>query len=554
MPIKAVNKMKKKVKKRKQSKLNLKKQKGQSLPFVLMVGAVMSLLAFSLANLLRYESRAVTKYGCITQKQELAAIALEHSLYKLQQGSNWNTIPESDNSVYRGYSNEFITDMGSYWVNIEPGNLFLNDPDDSTTRQNKINMRTVGIKVKTSNTECTGKYYAVVERSAYGGPLISKGRINFPCSDDYAQNAIVCWGDIYSASKDKDACRIPLIPVGEGNYHPQPWMPRVYAKNAIYTAVHGEGTRTGATYDFAYVYEDMSPTAHCHPFSEYAVAPELDMDYFKMLAKRNNAYYGPANIGGEGPNPYFINDGLHDLNDVTNSNVPQIMSKLSSLSSVLFIDTTDALPVRRTTGSVWNTYTTRVTPTAGDGSDGTLRFYLDQNNQYMTTGMCFVMGPLIVMGNDPDDIGNNYGYSWSHGRGSGSVIESIWPPDNYYYPQHDFSPHYTKTGSLNTSKLNDIKHHGLLYVNGELRIGGTPTGCTTGRSGTCETSDVAIYGTVYIGEHGQISLDTTNDEPMFYLFYDSGINVFGFTGTSVKIMSFNEITFLLPETDPVTPF
>jgi len=541
---------------RKKRKIVLKNQSGQSLVLVMVLGAVIAILAMALLNLFRYETKSLVKFSCISQKQELAAIAVEHALYKLQQGSNWNTIPGAESmpqANYTNYSNEFTTPMGSYWLNIVAGNLFLNDPDDESTRQDKVNMRTIGIKVKTNPSQCKGKYYAVVERTAFGGPLISKGKINFPCTDDDAERAIVCWGDIYSAADNKDACRIPVIAVGEGNYSPQPWMPRVYAKNAIYTAVHAEGNRTGASYDFAYVYDDMTPTAHSHPFSEYAEAPELDLDYFKMLAKRNNAYYGPANIGGEGPNPYFINDNLHDLNDVTNANSVTIMAKLSSLSSALFIDTTDGLPVR-STGTVWNTYNTRVTITATDGSDNTLRFYVDQNNQYMTTGMCFVMGPLILMGSDPSDIANARGWSWSHGRGSGDVIENVWPPDNYYFPQHDFDPHYTKTGTISSSKLNNIKHHGLMYVNGQLHIGGTPTGCTTGRSGDCEASDVAIYGTVYIGENGQISIETSADDPAFYLFYDSSINVFGFTGTSVKIMSFNEITFLLPDPASVDPF
>ncbi|MFP4466021.1 MAG: hypothetical protein ACLFP1_03120 [Candidatus Goldiibacteriota bacterium] len=544
----------------------LRKKRGQSLFAVLLLGSLLAFLGSSLLYLFQTEIKLLTKYNCMLAKQELAAIAVEHSLYKLQQGSNWFV---DDPPGLINYAKEYETDLGYYTVHVASGNLFFTD-SSKTERQAKNEYKTIGIKVRSKLPEddpCTGMYYAVVQRQGYGGPLISKGKINLNCNSNDYEDYQFYWGDIYSSKNDPDACRMPIIPVGQGDDTPQPWKPRVYAKNAIYTAVHATGGR-GGSITFDYVYDDMSPTAHSHPFSEFAIAPEIDFEYMKMMAKRNNAYYGPPVIPGYGANPYYINDGEHDISTIQEiaaktstddcdgepdcSYISSLMSKLDELSSYLFIDTTDGLPLRETSSNSWNTYTGRIAVNSDDGCDGTLRLYCSDDNQYFTSGTLMVMGPLIIMGDDPSDIDDGYGHTYTHGHGTGSDadrISYVLPPDNYYYPQDDDGAHYNfSNGNEKNCYLSNVKHHGILYAGGELHIGGKAFVPGSGRgSGSVYTdSDVCIFGTVYLGDNSELTANT-NEDPELHVYYDRNINIFGFMGNSLRVVSFNEWTFLIPD-------
>jgi|DewCreStandDraft_4_1066084.scaffolds.fasta_scaffold02906_16 hypothetical protein len=521
----------------------IKKHKAQSFPFVMVLAAVLSLFGAALLNIFSIETKHLVKTSCIIQKQDLASLALEHAILKLQQGTNWYNVSSLTN--FRGYSKEFESPLGKYAIHISDGNLFLTDLNDPTSRQAKDEYKTIGIKVKTKILDCTGAFYAVVQRKMLGGPLISKGRIDLPCTDAKINDSNFYWGDIFSANTNNGYCRIPRIEVAKGS-PTQYWLPKVYSAADIYTSVGYTGGRFGPNYYFASTYDDMSPTAHCHPFSQYATAPDVDFDYFKGLAKENKAYYGPANIPGVGPNPYY--NPAQDISLVSQANVVTIMAKLKSPSSVLFIDTTDGLPVRY---SPCNTYSGSVSVTANLSTDKTLRFYVDNNNQYMTYGQLFIMGPLMLIGHSPSNISNTYGYTWGYGFYSGNDCDDVGNvrhPDNYYYPQTSDSIHYVRNlVDDSQSRLVNTKHAGLLYVNGELRIGGP-------RVGTSTYSNICIYGTILLGEKGHLKMDTTNDNPYLYVYYDKNINLFGFQGVSVELVSFGEITYLIPTPVPEYPF
>ena len=259
----------------------IKNNSGQSLPMVIVLGALLSILSASLLTLFRTYVHLGVKQGCILQKQELATMALEHSIYQLQKESNWFNLPITN---FHNYSHEFTTDLGNFSVHIVNGNLFLTDLSSPGTspRQAQDEYKTIGIKVKTKPQNCTGAYYAVVQRKSLGGPLISKGKINLPCTDAKYSHSNLYWGDIYSSNTNTGYCRIPSIEVAKGQigltHHA--WLPKVYSKADIYTAVGYTGGRTGS-YIFASSYHDMSPTAHCHPYSPFAVVPDMDLDYFK---------------------------------------------------------------------------------------------------------------------------------------------------------------------------------------------------------------------------------------------------------------------------------
>ena len=518
---------------------------GQTFPAVMIVAGVLAILSTTLLFVFQTETKNMVKVGCMQQKQELASLALEHAIFKLQQGSNWDSLPLTN---FNGYDKEFSSSLGKYSLHVADGNLFMTTLTNPTTRQAKKEYKTIGIKVKSKILNCTGMYYAVVQRKVLGGPLVSKGKIDLPCTDAKLEDSNFFWGDIFSANTNTGHCRIASIDVARGAARQQ-WLPKVYAKSDIYTVLGYTGGRTGS-YIFGYTYDDMSPTAHSHPYSEYATAPDIDFDYFRMMAKQNDAYYGPPNVPGIGPNPFYINDGKHDISFVTQANAVTIMAKLRSPASVLFIDTTDGLPVRWSP-SPTNTYAGSVSVTANLATDKTLRFYVNHTNQYMTNGLCFVMGPLMLIGNEPASIANTYGYTWGYKFTSGNDADNVFDvkcPDNYYFPQQNDGYHYIRNTTDETqSRLYNVKHSGLLFVDGELRIGGPRSGSTT-------YSNICIYGTILLGEKGVLKVDTTNDNPLLYVYYNRNLNVFGLQGSSVALVSFNSISYLVPTPAPVYPY
>lgn len=522
----------------------IKGDSGQTLPMVMILSGVLAILSSSLLFIFQSETKNMVRVGCMQQKQELSALALEHAIFKLQQGTNWDNLPLTN---FNGYDHEFSSTLGNYTLHIADGNLFMTNLSNPASRQAKKEYKTIGIKVKSKILNCTGMYYAVVQRKVLGGPLVSRGRIDLPCTDAKINDSNFFWGDIFSANTNTGHCRIPIINVATGPSRQQ-WLPKVYARNDIFTSLGFTGGRTGS-YIFGFTYDDMSPTAHAHPFSEYATAPEIDFDYFRMLAKENDAYYGPPFIPGRGPNPYYINDGRHDLSFVTQANAVTIMAKLRSPAAVLFIDTTDGLPVRWSP-SPTNTYAGSVSVTANLATDRTLRFYVNNSNQYMTNGLIFVMGPLMLIGHEPANISNTHGYTWGYHLTSGNDADNVFnvrAPDNHYFPQQNDGFHYIRNVVDETqSRLYNVKHSGLIFVDGELRIGGPRSGSTT-------FSDICIYGTILLGDKGILRMDTVNDNPRLYVYYNRNLNVFGLQGSSVALVSFNSISYLVPTPLPVYP-
>ena len=495
-------------------------------------------------------------------------------------------------------------------------------------RQGDSEFRTIGVKVKVEKTDMEHAYYGVVKRVGFGGPLISKGKIDLPCNDAAitASRYNFYWGDIYSASTHDGYCRIPYIPVGIGASAPQPWGPSVYARASIYTALG----KSGSSYIFGETYDDMSPTAKTHPYSSFAKAPSLALDMYKKLAKDNGAYYGPQFIGGSGDaNPFYINDGSHDLADLVPHVFPQ---KLSMTTNVMFIDTTDGLPMRipGNSSTPTNTYcgTTFVSTT-------TLAIYQNDAQQFYTVGSLLVVGPLVLKGDDPGPEAPS---------GAGQVDPLIpywpskiglWPPDNYYYPQTSDGGHFSVGGSgkqAHNNRLDNIKHAGFLYCAAELRIGGprcasgcicdddltpkpsrlasenlkekifiqgltsfgskniyaasgpkpkdtdtpvpgttpvstpTPAGTPTmnpscsvqikncsGGSGSLPLSDICIYGTIFLDENASLTIDTVKDCPELYVYYNPDANAFASMGNNVIVLSFSELSFLVPTPMPRYP-
>ncbi len=529
--------------KKKKTKAKKPGQKAQTAPVVLMMTAVLSIFAVALMNLTRYNAINLGRSAGIIEKDELAQVALEHAMYKLQTGSNWDTIPLKG---FSGYDKEYTTALGKYALHVQKGNLFntgLSSPYPQ--KQGETNYRTIGMKVKTKSGY-TGQYLAVINKVGFGGPIVSKGRIDLPCETASVEDFEPYWGDIYSANPAHDSCRIPKVPVGNGNHHPQDWKPHVFAKGDIYTAISSSGSGRGATVYFDYTYTDMSPTANCHPFSPYAEAPEIDFEYYKMLAKRNNAYYGPAVIGGTGDaNPYYI-DASHTPAQVTNANTAALAARLTSITppSVLFVDTTDALPLRPT-GASCNSYALDGTArhldvTEDDGSDGTLMWYVDEDNQISSKGLFFIMGPLILLGDDPDNDGDA-----TPDIGAAASV-TCGTPDNFYFPRQESNEHFVYIdGNTATSYLGDVKHTGLIYCGGELRLGGGETGRSATENNNC------VYGTLYIGELGSLTAWSEGGEA--HIYYNSSINIFGFSGNRVQVVTFNQISFLVPTPNPVYP-
>ncbi|MCE5300548.1 MAG: hypothetical protein LLG37_06725 [Spirochaetia bacterium] len=504
---------------------------GQTLVFVMMLAAVLTLLGMTMVSLFRKESILSVRQNCVMQKQELASMALEQVIYKLQQGDNWYKVGLTGMANYNGYGHEFEINsggqkIGNYKIHLTEGNLFFTTLSDPYSRQAKQNFRTVGIKVNTARSNCSGSYYAVIERMKLSGPLLSKGKIDIPCiqpanlvSPTFRANFF--WGDIFSGNTMSGYCRIPDIDVGRGTTGwREQWLPKVFAKNDIYTHINNSAS---GNWIFGYTYNDMSPTANAHPFSEFADVPDIDFEWYKGQAKKQGSYYGPGNIA-----------------QVSQANVLTLMSKLKSQTSVLYIDTTDGLPVRG--GSTCNTYSGSLTYTAN-----TLNFYVTNSNQYMTQGTCIIMGPLVIKGDTPSNITYTGGYTWNLGSGTGTNadrISNISPPGNWYFPQNTDGYHYVRdTSNPANSKLTKVKHYGLMYVNGELRIGGPRVGSST-------SSNVCIYGTVYIGENGSLTMDTSNDSPVLFVYNNMSANLFGSTGNSMNIISFNESTFLVPTYQP----
>lgn len=509
--------------------IKLKKQDAQTFITVMMMAFVLSIFATTMLFLFRQDAKFTVHFDKTMKKQELAAIALEHALYQLQTGSNWYRVPLTGFK----YDKEYTTELGNYSIYLVKGNLFINNPNDPTTRQGQKEFRTIGIKIKLKTGE-TKQYYAVVKKG-YAGVLISKGFINLPCTNAMADHVRFYWGDIYSANPADGKCRIPLIHVGYGTTKPEYWMPEVYAKGNIYTALSATGGIWGVNYTFGYTYTDMSPSAKCHPYSPFAKAPSLDFDIYKYYAWKNGAYYGPATIDGQ-PNPYYIPG--NDLSVITQANVrTKIVDKLRYHDSALFIDTTDGKPVRPPVGATpANTYcgTTHV-------STNTIAIYDNDRNEYWTRGYFFVMGPLILKGNDPDDpFGNN-----------SSRITGVARPDNFYYPQNDDGDHYNYTaGNLSNCYLDRVKHAGLLYVNGELQI--------KRRGSSFRPTNICIYGTIFLDEYGSLSIDYSSsswgEKPYLYVFFNQNQNLFGYMGENVALLTFNELTWLIPTPVPEYPF
>jgi hypothetical protein len=507
-------------------------QRGQTYPIVLVMCAVLSIMAFSLLVVLKQGSKNLAVFGSVMREQELAAIALEHALFKLQSGANWYNMPLTGFN----YDREYTNGNGNYTVGIIKGNLFLTDSTTPSTRQGQDDYRTIGIKVKSDRTKMTHQYYAVVKKGGYAGALISSGAINLPCTANAINNydIVAFWGDIYSANPADGMCSYPNCAVGGGNVSPQYWRPEVYAKGNIYTALSSSGCNSQSgcssggscsTLHFGYTYDDLSPTAHCHPYSTFAQAPDISLDIYRYQAFKKNAYYGPATVGGN-TNPYYI--AANTMAKVTQANLLNVfINNLNSSDDVLFIDTTDGLPVSTT-----NTYTGVTYVTAS-----TIRIYGSSTNEYYTRGSMFVMGPLVIEGDNPDTTTPTVS--------NASRITNILPPNNYYYPQTSDNCYYTYTaGTPASCYLNYVKHAGFIYCGGTLQIGGLASG----------NSNVIIYGSIYIGgPYGSITATTSPDEAALFLYYNTSQNMFGYMGTGVTVMSFNEVSFLVPTPVPVYP-
>ena len=461
-----------------------KKQKGQTLPLVIIIAAFLSIFATALLFLFQQENKFLVKHIVIMKKQILASIALEHAKHKLLQGTNWYNIPISGFKYDKEYT---VEGVGKYTIYILKGNLFLNDLTDESSREGQDEYRTIGIKVKETNTNDIHQYYAVVKKFGLGGPLISKGEIDLPCTDDAANNEYynAYWGDIFSGNPEDGKVKIPVIGETKGDSYHQEWLPHVYAKGNIYTAINARLSGRSVDFDFGYTYNDMSPNSHCHPYSEYANVPDIDLETFKKLAHDNDAYYGPQFINGS-PNPYYINDGNHDLSDL---DVNAVVNHLSSRADVLFVDTTNGLPVYSGTPS--NTYCGTV-----NVSSSTLKIYTNDSNQFYTRGTFIILGPLVLLGDDPDAGMSSFsGWHGYNPDDTNSDVTNVQPPNNYYYPQDDANHYDYNPGNPKNCKLTKVKHAGILYVDGELKIGGTRTGCGgggRGGGGTCPDSDLSL--------------------------------------------------------------
>jgi hypothetical protein len=505
----------------KDKSLMMRGLRGQTFPTVILMSLILGILGFALLTLLRQDSKTLVIYSNTMKEQELASIALEHAIYKLGSGSGWNHVPLPGFQ----YDKEYNTPNGNYTLDIIQGNLFMTTPGNTATRQGLDDYRTVGIKVQVGATGATRAYYAVLKKGGYAGALVSKGVINLPCSVTSINNADVniYWGDIYSANPATGTCRIPQVKVGNGNEKPQYWLPELFAKADVYTAYNASGCSGSncSSYSFAAVYSDMSPTAHCHPYSANALAPEVDLDFYRNQAKLRNSYYGPATVGGS-PNPYYCGNTVAL---VTQANMVSVfVNNLQTSDDVLFIDTTDGNPVAST-----NTYSGVTYVTAS-----TIHIWTDATHQYCTRGSMFVMGPLILEGDNADKP-NAAGYS---------KVTGVAYPNNYYYPQGSGDNYTYASGNPTGSYISNVKHYGFLYMNGQLQIGGLASG----------SSAITIYGTLYLDQFGSLTETTSPDEGSLWIYFNNTANMFGYMGSGVSILSFNELTYLIPTPMPVYPF
>jgi hypothetical protein len=540
---------------------------------VMLLGAILAIFSAALLTLFQINTKFMVKENCMLMKQELANLALDQTLFKLQQNSYWSIIADKsatrppDLAKYIDYSNPFTTSLGEFKVHVVAGNLFkdsLSDPN--SPRQGVGEFCTIGIKVKTSPTNCVASYYAVVQLMKFGGPLVSKGFINLPCTDAKINDSNFFWGDIYSGNTMTGYFRIPYVPVANsatnGGKHEE-WLPKVFSAADIYTAVGYQSSGRTGSYQYASTYDDMSPTANCHPYSQFANVPEIDLQSYKDMATKQGNYYGPQYIqlpgGGNTLNSNYINDGKHDnytggsvTNDVTNANILKIMHSLNSPSSVVFIDTTDGLPARWTTSTTCNTYSGSLTVTANDNS---LKFYVSSSNQYMTSGMLFIQGPLVLAGNTPSNITYTAGYAWGYGYGVSATadnVANVLANATYYYPQGNDSLHYTRNlANDSLSFLSHVKHYGLIYAGGELQIGGGTEKNSSGQTINTTNSNICIYGSIYLGPLGELSMDTINDaNTKLYVYYNTNLNFFSMQTNSLQVVSFSEISFLVPTVVP----
>ncbi|HRU38920.1 MAG TPA: hypothetical protein P5511_03510, partial [Candidatus Goldiibacteriota bacterium] len=74
------------------------------------------------------------------------------------------------------------------------------------------------------------------------------------------------------------------------------------------------------------------------------------------------------------------------------------------------------------------------------------------------------------------------------------------------------------------------------------------------RSGSTAVSNICIYGSILLGEFGSLSMDTTNDNPLLFVYYNQNLNVFGLQGSALSLVTFSEISFLVPTPQPQYPF
>jgi hypothetical protein len=167
----------------------------------------------------------------------------------------------------------------------------------------------------------------------------------------------------------------------------------------------------------------------------------------------------------------------------------------------------------------------------------------------MTSGMLFIQGPLVLTGDTPSNITQTAGYTWGYGYAAGANsdrVANVQYNKTYYYPQGNDSLHYTRNLADDTqSYLSHVKHYGLIYTGGELRIGGAP-------APTGSTSNICIYGSIYIGPQGILSMEktTTNDNPKLYVYFNTNLNFFSMQTNSLQVVSFSEISFLVPTVVP----
>ena len=155
----------------------LSKNNGQTLVTVMILAAALSIMSVSLMFLFQYNQKFLVRASCIQQKQELASLALEQCIYKLEQSNNWYTFCASTLSMpnYLNYSNNHHKPRHISVTHSSRQPFSDRNSDPAPPRQDLNNSRTIGIRVTTATTSCSGDFYAVIQKVGLGGPLYQKG-------------------------------------------------------------------------------------------------------------------------------------------------------------------------------------------------------------------------------------------------------------------------------------------------------------------------------------------------------------------------------------------